>query len=225
MIYNCPFINNLNYEFDSEFIEYMYEYNIKCIYYTINDSMKYPFIEILLDKLDFITIIPEPQYINQVNINTLKKYGETKNYKSRYQGYHIIDNNMYMYFRLKKDTSYNGNLLTLHDIVKKQYYYDDNISINVINYFISVYNKLNLYDIKNKKNIENTLEIYYCYIDSKYKDYILINKSMFYLNNKPIVNLDELKKIKTNDTFLVRNIVFDKKKIINYKQLMSFVEK
>ena len=47
---NIPFIDKLPYSYDSEYIEYMKEYNIIGIFFNLNDSLIHPYIDIILNE-------------------------------------------------------------------------------------------------------------------------------------------------------------------------------
>ena len=223
---NIPFIDKLPYSYDSEYIEYMKEYNIIGIFFNLNDSLIHPYIDIILNEnLGFHNIESKPHIINQRNMNINIQKGEKLLNKSflstRYQGYHCIGDSIYFYYRSVSNKFNSINNVTINDIILLKHYFHNPIQKEVIQYFNEIYDKLYIYNIYSKVRITIIPEVKYTYInnDQHLISYINKHSSIYYMNpDSPILDLTIYNK---PSDILVRNIIFDPHYIITYRQIKS----
>jgi len=168
-----PFIDNLIGNYDELFKNNINKkYNL--INYRINTSYKIPFVEFYLDNINtfqFIFINNLKNYI--CNKNSTKKIQGILNYKE--ENFIVIRN------RYNKNNYEYKNWVTIYDIVKNKYYYEQNISTYIVDFFINNFKLSNLF-MNNKLLL--TPIILYTYIDEKYFNYINKHNSIMFCQNE-----------------------------------------
>lgn len=222
-MYSIPFIHNLHYEYDSEFIDCDEEYVIISIYYRLNTLLSVPFIEFLFDKNKFFYITFEPHFVHKNNMDAFKICGEELK-PSRYQGYQVYKNNIYMFFRLKEDQYYNTSIL--YDIVENKHYYDLSFDKKVCDYFKEFHKEFYIHDAYTKKRCNDSVKVIYSYIEDNLYNKAHLDEfnSLLFINNKPTIDLTKYKNPRQLH-IKVRNIYCNMPHITSYKNLLSYREK
>jgi hypothetical protein len=222
-MYSIPFIHNLHYYYDSEFIDCDEEYVIVSIYYSLNTLLSVPFIEFLFDNNKFFYITFEPHYVHKNNMDAFKICGEELK-QSRYQGYQVHKNNIYMFFRLKEGHKYNTSIL--YDIIENKHIFDMAFEKKLIDYFKEFYKDFYIYDARTKKLCDDTVKVIYSYIENNNENKAHLDKfnSILFINNKPTINLTNYKS--PRQLYMkIRNVYCGKPNIKSYKHLLSYSEK
>lgn len=227
MIYNIPFIDELYYKYDSEIIQYEKEYNVVAVYYYLNELLYIPFIEYLLsDELSFFYLTNEPQFTSPNNLDAFKICAEHRiNIPCRYQGYIVNNNMIYVFCRLRNIKNIeNYKTITAIDILHHHHYFNKPINKLVINFFQLYKEDIKIYNIISKEYINDNINIIYTYIEDNESNsnYITNYKSMFLINKKPVLRLNDYTR-KNTIGILLRNISTRPNIITSYNQLLSYM--
>jgi hypothetical protein len=243
-MYNFNLLSKLPYNYDEEFIEFDKEYKINFVYYRFNDRLTEPFLELILNNQgQHFYSVNNDTFITPKNLDGHIISGEFKlndmSLQCRYQGYHCCESNIYLYYRIIVDNKaidqsaifseyYNNDIIiaTLYDIIQARKIFYIDICKDIVNYFNTFKDEFNLYNIFNNNIIFTRPETIYTSIDNieQNVDYIIKNGTIYFLHQKgPVLILDNNAPISEN-SILVKNVVFDKNRIISHRQIMSIVE-
>jgi hypothetical protein len=234
-MYSFNLLHKLTYYYDADIINYDIFYKVHLITYKINDSLIFPFVEIILDKNGCsLYISDECENITPKRMDAFKvsfeSIIENIGLRGRYQGYHCHDNNIYFLYRISQGnaaTNLHCDVIncTLNDILIYKRNFSIEINSNVIDYFSLFKNNYKLYYIFNKNTIDVIPETIYNFIENKEKNIEHIKKyntQYRMINHGPILQLNN---DKSKNTVQVKNIVFNKNKIVSFNQLLTYIEK
>ena len=233
-MYNFRLSNKLQYDYDEEYIQFDKEYGVHFVYYRINDLMIDPFIELLLTHAgDFFTPNNNTTFISPKNMDSYRLVGEFNInnllLQCRYQGYHCVNNNIYLYYRVYGEKMYynNSNYIvgSLYDIIYLQSHFNTQLKKNVVEYFTTYKSEFTIYNIFEKQRTYEVPTTIYTYMERSQKnlEYIYKYSSIYLMNTtSPVLELNE--KRNTNHDNCVKNFVFNKNYIVSHRQVMSFLE-
>lgn len=231
-MYSFNLLRHLTYNYDEDNICFDSCYSVHVVCYRINENLKYPFLEIFLKKNGDPFYISEPEFITPRRLDAYKVSCECviskEGLSSRYQGYHTYNNNIYLLYRIShRDAHDYGEVMTctLSDILINHKYFNTYINDQLIQYFTTFKDEYSLYNIYNKNPINVLPAIVYNFIENNEhnNNYIKKYKTQFYMNHTiPLLKISD---VEITNKILVRNIIFDKNRIISYKQILTMIEK
>lgn len=234
-MYSFDLLRKLTYNYDADIINYGIFYKIHLITYKINETLLYPFVEILLNKKGSnLYTTDENENITPKRLDAYKvsfeSIIENIGLRGRYQGYHCSEDNMYFLYRISQrnmaiDLHCNAITCTLNDILLYKKHFLININSNVIDYFSLFKDNYKLYYIFNKNIIDIIPETIYNFIEKNEKnlEHIEKYKTQYHMiKHGPIL---QLLNNSTENAIQVKNIVFNKNKIVSFNQLLTYIEK
>ena len=234
-MYSFELLRNLSYNYDADAINYGKFYKVHLITYKINETLIYPFIEILLNNQgshlymsdDCENITPKRMDAYKVSFEGII---ENIGLQGRYQGYHCFNNNIYFLYRISwrnmgSDPYCDVINCTMNDILIYKRHFSTMINSHVIEYFSLFQDKYKLYYIFNKSPVEIIPETVYNFIENNVKniEHIKKYKTQYHMIKQgPILQLIN---DKNKNLIQTKNIVFNKNKIISFNQLLTYIEK
>lgn len=236
-MYSFDLLRELNYNYDADAICCDKFYKLHLIGYIINESLYAPFIEFFLTKKGFpLYISQEEEYLTPKSLNSyivsFKSIIENNGLNGRYQGYHCNDNEIYFLFRLSHIDNnkylhqiYDMVSCTIYDIMVQKKHFSTLLNKHIIDYITFYKKKYQLYDIFNKKIVDVIPETIYTNIENIAHNIEYIKKycSQYHMRKHgPVL---QLKDQSCGDVIPVKNIVFNKEKILSFKQILSVLEK
>ena len=238
-MYSFDLLRELNYNYDADAICCDKFYKIHLICYVINESLCAPFIEFFLTKKGFqLYVSQEEECLTPKSLTSyiasFNSIIENNGLIGRYQGYHCHDNEIYFLFRLSQIDNIDNKYLqqtydmvscTIYDIMVRKKTFSILLNKDMIEYITFYKNKYQLYDILNKKYIDIIPETVYNNIENSPHNIEYIKKYCSQYHMRKHGPLLKLKHDNCCDVIPVKNIVFNKEKILSFKQILSVLEK
>ena len=234
-MYSFNLLRKLTYNYDADIINYDMFYKVHLITYKINETLLYPFVEILLNKKgDNLYTSDEnenitPKRLDAYNVS-FESIIENIGLRGRYQGYHCKENNIYFLYRISQrnmvyDLHSNAITCTLNDILMYKKHFLININSRVIEYFSLFKDNYKLYNIFNKSNINIIPETIYNFIENNEKNLEHIEKYKTQYRMTKHGPILQISNNKGENAIEVKNIVFNKNKIVSFNQILTYIEK